>query len=76
MEWNNIGLMDIGIEFLAESLKLNTTVNSLDLRNNRIGPQGAESIARMLKTNTALTRIDLRWNELSPVGGRSILLAL
>ena len=73
LEWNNIGVVDQGIEVLADVMSSNRTVVSLDLRNNRIGPEGAVALAGMIRSNSTLQRLDLRWNELGPAGGREIL---
>ena len=75
-EWNNIGVLDQGIEILSDALATNRTVVSLDLRNNKIGADGAAALANMLKSNSTLQIIDLRWNEIGAAGGRSILSAL
>lgn len=73
LEWNNIG---DSIQFLLESLAYNTSVQSLDLRNNRIGPEGALAIARFFDTNTSIIKIDLRWNEIGAAGAERILQVL
>jgi chromosome segregation ATPase len=75
-EWNNIGVLDQGVEILSDALASNRTVVSLDLRNNKIGADGAGALANMLKSNTTLQVIDLRWNEVGAAGGRSLLSAL
>lgn len=41
MQWNSIGLWDVGVKAIAEALVQNTTLTDLDLRNNRIGNKEA-----------------------------------
>lgn len=73
LEWNNIG---DGVGVLTEALCYNSSIQSLDLRNNRISPDGASHLARLIENSTTLTRIDLRWNELGVLGGKKILAAV
>lgn len=42
-----------GLMALAEALKVNTRLESLDLRNNAIGAEGVEVITRVLKTSNS-----------------------
>lgn len=65
LEWNNAHL---GLGALAEALATNTTVKSLDLRNNKLGPEAAAQLAGALATNTVLYKLDLRWNDLGLEG--------
>ncbi|ETW05897.1 hypothetical protein H310_03546 [Aphanomyces invadans] len=73
LEWNCIGVLDHGVESLANALALNTSLTSIDLRNNSIGPDGAVILAHALKRNRTLEEMDLRWNEVGSVGGRAFL---
>lgn len=73
LEWNNIS-DNLGV--FAESLYRNSSLQILDLRNNRIGSEGAGFIAKILENNTSIQKIDLRWNELGLAGGRKILSSL
>ena len=54
---DSIGIWDNGISNLSESLTLNMTLEELDLRNNKIGPQGVQILATSLKHNTSLRRL-------------------
>ena len=59
------------------------TLEELDLRNNKIGPQGVQLLAAALKHNTSLRRlgnfslcqsiIDLRWNSAGLTGARAFV---
>lgn len=73
LEWNNIGN---SIKPLSDALAYNESVQSIDLRNNRIGPEGAGYIADLIETNKSITRIDLRWNDIGATGARSLVSAL
>lgn len=65
LEWNNAHQ---DLHSLSEALSTNTTLRSLDLRNNKLGPEAAVQLARSLGTNSTLSRLDLRWNEISLEG--------
>ena len=70
LEWNNIS---DDIEEFTESLARNQSLQSLDLRNNRIGATGASHLARALEVNSSLIKLDLRWNEIGYAGGKKLL---
>ncbi|KAI9007840.1 kinase-like domain-containing protein [Hyaloraphidium curvatum] len=61
---------------LAEALKGNTALKSLNLSGNFIGDQGARALAEFLKGNSTLTYLDLRNNGIHDAGGRALLSAL
>jgi len=73
LEWNAIGN---GTAAVYDLLVGNTSVTSLDLRNNRIGPEGANPLARLLQDNKSITAVDLRWNDLGAEGSRCLLQTL
>ncbi|GMF11661.1 unnamed protein product [Phytophthora lilii] len=68
LEWNNVGLLDQGVEALAGALEVDKRLLSLDLRNNNIGPEGAKALAKALRVNRTLRQLDLRWNEIGNPG--------
>lgn len=76
LEWNSLGVIDSGMQLLAEGLSANSTLRQLDLRNNRIGPSGFISLAHALHANTTLRTLDLRWNMGGTAGGRALAEAL
>jgi Ran GTPase-activating protein (RanGAP) involved in mRNA processing and transport len=59
LEWNCVGIWEAGISALADALSMNSTLTTLDLRNNKIGPQGCQSLALSLKHNTTLRRLGI-----------------
>merc|ERR1712096_569572 len=65
-----------GAVALAEALKTNTTVQTIDLGSNRIGPEGAVALAEALKTNTTVQKIDLGSNSIGPEGAVALAEAL
>jgi len=69
LEWNSIGSFENGLSELSLALSLNTSLVSLDLRNNNIGPAGGQMLARCLRDNRTLKTLDLRWNEVGNPGG-------
>jgi Ran GTPase-activating protein (RanGAP) involved in mRNA processing and transport len=73
LEWNSVG---DGLGPLSEALTINSKLEMLDLRNNRIGPLGASLLARMLSSNKSIYKIDLRWNEIGSAGAQEIFQAL
>ncbi|KUF91590.1 Leucine-rich repeat-containing protein 45 [Phytophthora nicotianae] len=68
LEWNNVGLLDQGVEALAGALEVDNRLLILDLRNNNIGPEGAKALAKALRVNRTLRQLDLRWNEIGNPG--------
>jgi Ran GTPase-activating protein (RanGAP) involved in mRNA processing and transport len=73
LEWNCVGIWETGINAIADALSVNQSIEELDLRNNKIGPQSASILAHQIKHNTTLRRLDLRWNNVGLVGGRALL---
>lgn len=76
LELNQIGTCFESFSDLCESLCVNTSLKSLDLRNNELDYFCAKPIARFLKRNYTLQKLDLRWNSIGVFGGRIILRSL
>lgn len=68
LEWNNVGLLDQGVEALALALEVDTRLLALDLRNNNVGAEGAKALAKALARNHTLKQLDLRWNDIGNAG--------
>ncbi|KAG0378852.1 hypothetical protein BGX24_002642, partial [Mortierella sp. AD032] len=64
------------IEMLAETLKTNSTLTTLNLRSNSIGEYGAMALAEALKTNSALTTLELIGNSIGGNGAVALAEAL
>ncbi|KAJ8326783.1 hypothetical protein QVD99_005432 [Batrachochytrium dendrobatidis] len=73
LEWNCVGIWEAGVKSIADALTLNQSLEELDLRNNKIGPQASQHVALSLKHNTRLRRLDYRWNNAGLIGGRAFL---
>ena len=66
LSYNTIG--DIGAVAIAEALKNNNALISLDLDGNNIGDIGAVALAEALKGNTGLTALGLEYNNIGTTG--------
>ncbi|KAK3819060.1 MAG: hypothetical protein J3R72DRAFT_529307 [Linnemannia gamsii] len=64
------------LEPLAEALKTNSTLTTLNLRGNSIGHNGAKALAEALKTNSTLTTLDLWNNSIGSDGAKALAEAL
>ena len=65
---------DEGATHLSKALETNSTLQSLDLRDNNIGDEGTTEIANVLSTgkNKTLQSLDLRTNLISDEGRQAI----
>jgi hypothetical protein len=61
-EINNEIFGDEAAHLIGEALKENTTLTTLDMSWNSIGPGGIRFVGEALKKNTTLTALDLSWN--------------
>ena len=68
----NSGVSDTGAFFIAEGLKLNTSLRSLWLSECGISAEGAKFISGALEINTSLKVIGLSGNELGDTGVGSL----
>ncbi|RMX59386.1 hypothetical protein pdam_00016382 [Pocillopora damicornis] len=57
---------------LAEGLKYNTSLTTLNLYGNKIGHDGAAALGECLKYNTSLTWLDLNTNEIGDDGAAAL----
>ena len=77
LEWNSLGLFPEGFRALASCLSAsNSTLTSIDLRNNRLTADAGTALSSALRTNRSLNTLDLRWNSLGELGCRSLSQAL
>ena len=78
----SIGANKLGVEgvgFLCESLKTNTTLETLDMHggaHDKLGAEEAKIIADMLKVNAPLTDLNLRSNSIGIEGAKAIAAVL
>ncbi len=75
LEWNSIGLSDRGMEALSNAIITNKSLESIDLRNNRIGSNASVYVYDIVR-QSSLRSLDLRWNELGPQGAKGLVTAL
>ena len=61
-----------GIAALAECLKYNKSLTTLDLSDNRIGDDGATALGECLKYNKSLTTLDLSDNRIGDDGAAAL----
>jgi hypothetical protein len=59
----------------SQLFQTNTTLTSLNLKNNGIGAAGATALATALQTNTTLTSLNLERNDIDVVGATALLSA-
>jgi Ran GTPase-activating protein (RanGAP) involved in mRNA processing and transport len=65
-----------GVKEVAEALKVNKTLRSVDLSRNQIGVGAAKAIANALKVNKTLRSVDLSRNQLGVGAAKAIANAL
>ena len=66
---NHIG--NEGASILAEALRTNNTLHTINLSGNQIKDEGAESIAQALRENNTIRTINLDGNEIGNEGATS-----
>ena len=62
------GLKPVNIKVMVPSLKVNTNVTKLDLRDNGLGSRGAVYIAQLFKDNEYITELNLANNDIGLQG--------
>ena len=62
------GLKPINIKVMVPSLKINTIITKLDLRDNGLGSRGAVYIAQLLKENEYIIELNLADNDIGLQG--------
>ena len=72
LDWYNRGVGDEGIKALAEMLKKNTILNTLNIEYNRFGAEGVKAMAEMLMTNKTLNTLHISYNNIGAEGGKAL----
>ncbi|CAF4640140.1 unnamed protein product [Rotaria socialis] len=67
---NRIG--NNGAKYLADSLRNNTTLTTLDLTGNKIGRNGAQYLAGILRNNKTLLTLDMDSNYIQDHGAEQM----
>jgi hypothetical protein len=77
LDLDECGLGDEGTRVIAEMLRVNSTLQVIDLSYNySIGVKGALAIAEMLKVNSTLQVINLQNNRIGDDGARALAKAM
>ena len=72
--WNPARLE--GVVAIAEALKTNSTLNTLDLHKAKLRPKDIRALAEALKTNSTLQSLNLGNNDLEPESVRALAEAI
>ncbi|CAF1259981.1 unnamed protein product [Rotaria sordida] len=75
-EYGGNRITEIGAQYLADALKTNTTLTTLDIENNCIGDEGAKHFADALRNNTTLITLDIGCNGIADEGVQHLADAL
>jgi Ran GTPase-activating protein (RanGAP) involved in mRNA processing and transport len=62
LDVNSIG--PVGVKSVAEALKVNSTLQTIDLLSNWIRNEGAKALAEAVKVNRVLQKIKLGVNDI------------
>ena len=71
-EWFFARASNQSLSTLCLTLRVNTSLTSLDLSRNSIGDEGASSLSEALRVNTSLTSLDLSGNSIGDEGASSL----
>ena len=66
------GLKPINIKVMVPSLKINTRITKLDLRDNGLGSRGATYIAQLMKDNEYIVELNLANNDIGFQGCKAL----
>ena len=61
-----------GAEFIAKGIAVSASLTSIDLSDNRLGPEGGKCVAEGIAVSASLTSINLEENELGEEGAKHI----
>ena len=73
VQWNELNSNQLGFSEFCRSIFENSSIESIDLRNNKLGSRSAIEISEFIKRNHTLKTLDLRWNDLLSEGGKYLL---
>ena len=67
LDYKGNGTYDsVGIEAIADALRVSASLMSLDLGYNELADEGAKSLAEALRVNVSLTSANLSFNQIGP----------
>ena len=70
---SSLKINDEKIIVISGALKINSSLNSINLENNNIGDEGIKYLSESLKTNSSLKEIDLFNHNIGDEGANYIL---
>jgi Ran GTPase-activating protein (RanGAP) involved in mRNA processing and transport len=73
VQWLNLYMNDIGdqgAERIADALKRNKSISTIDLGGNNISAKGTSDIASALKENSTITTLEFSYNPIGPAGAK------
>jgi Ran GTPase-activating protein (RanGAP) involved in mRNA processing and transport len=76
LELDTTGIDEEKAEAVASMLRHNTSLTSISLRFNKMGPRGAACIAEALRSNTTLRKLDLSFNTIYAAGLKAVVASL
>ena len=76
LQLNYTGIDDERAKVVASMLRHNTSLTSIALFGNNIGPQGAACIAEALRSNTTLRQLNLGGNPMGAAGLKALVASL
>jgi len=76
LDLTGIKIDDERAEVVASMLRHNTSLTSIRLCSNIIGPQGAARIAEALRSNTTLRQLNISYNPIDATGLKALVASL
>lgn len=76
LDLSNKQVEEVECWVIADALKINSTVTSLNLCSNLINDEGAKALAEALKVNATLTTLNLGGNRITEEGAKAVAEAL
>eukprot|EP00667_Euglena_gracilis_P030533 EG_transcript_42343 len=74
--WSGNKMGPEGAKAVAEALRHNATLHTVNLSWNKMGPEGAKAVAEALRHNATLHTVNLSWNKMGPEGAKAVAEAL
>jgi hypothetical protein len=59
LQWNSLGCGRDSFGLLCDGLKINQSLEELDLRNNQIGPSAVKDLATAIRSNKSLKTLGI-----------------
>ena len=72
LNWNSVGSRCIPFNSMCEALAVSTSLNEIDLQNNKIGSDSTTGLCRLVEGSTTITHLNFGWNRIGSSGGVQI----